>query len=87
MSSTNTNSNTATVRFNVGGTIYEVSRSLLEQHPNTMLARMVSKTWLSEEEDNERKDEPLFIDRDRERFCYVLDFMRDGPTVSLVLIT
>ena len=83
MSSTNTNSNTATVRFNVGGTIYEVSRSLLEQHPNTMLARMVSKTWLGEEEDNERKDEPLFIDRDGERFCYVLDFMRDGPTVSL----
>jgi hypothetical protein len=83
MSSSNSNRNTATVRFDVGGTIYRVSRLLLEQHPNTMLARMVSKTWLCEEEDNERKDEPLFIDRDGERFRYVLDFMRDGPNVSL----
>jgi hypothetical protein len=78
----NSNSNAATVRFDVGGTIYKVSQSLLEQHPNTMLARMVSETWLTEE-DNERKDEPLFIDRDGERFRYVLDFMRDGPKVSL----
>ena len=82
-SNSNSNSNAATVRFNVGGTIYEVSRSLLEQHPNTMLTRMVSKTWLGEEEDNERKDEALFIDRSGARFEYVLDFMRDGPKVSL----
>jgi hypothetical protein len=86
MSSSNSNSssNAATVRFDVGGTIYKVSRSLLEQHPNTMLTRMVSKTWSTEQDnDNERKDEPLFIDRDGERFRYVLDFMRDGPNVSL----
>jgi hypothetical protein len=79
----NSKSDAATVRFNVGGTIYEVSRSLLEQHPNTMLTRMVSKTWFGEEEDNERKDEALFIDRSGVRFEYVLDFMRDGPKVSL----
>jgi hypothetical protein len=84
MSSSNSNnSNAATVRFDVGGTIYKVSRSLLEQHPNIMLARMVSKTWLNQSEDNERKDEPLFVDRNGERFQYVLDLMRDGPKVSL----
>ena len=48
-----------------------------------MLTRMVSETWLGEEKNNEGKDEPLFIDRDGERFRYVLDFMRDGPKVSL----
>ena len=78
MSSSNSNSNAATVRFDVGGTIYKVSRSLLKQHSNTMLTRMASETWLGE-----GKDEPLFIDRDGERFRYVLDFMRDGPQDSL----
>ena len=34
-----------TVRFNVGGTIYDVSRSLLDLYPDTMLARMTSSTW------------------------------------------
>ena len=34
-----------TVRFNVGGRIYEVSRSLLDRYPDTMLARMASDTW------------------------------------------
>jgi hypothetical protein len=33
------------VRFNVGGRIYEVAQSLLEQHPDTMLARIASDTW------------------------------------------
>ena len=83
MSSSNSNSNAATVRFDVGGTIYKVSRSVLRQYSNTMLTRMVSETWLGEEKYNEGKDEPLFIDRDGERFRYVLDFMRDGPKVSL----
>ena len=48
-----------------------------------MLTRMVSETWLGEEENNEGKDEPLFIDRNEERFRYVLDFMREGPKDSL----
>ena len=41
------------VRFNVGGTRYDVSRSLLEQHPDTMLARMVSTTWLQQQEEEQ----------------------------------
>ena len=40
-------SSSSTVQFNVGGKIYEVSRSLLEHHPNTMLARMASEQLAS----------------------------------------
>jgi len=39
-----------TVHFNVGGTLYEVSRSLLDQHPDTMLSRMVSDFWFPKDE-------------------------------------
>lgn len=76
--------NCATVRFNVGGTNYQVSRSLLEQYPNTMLFRMVSDTWLDVTNiyDGAEK-EPIFIDRDGERFRYILDYMRDGQQVNL----
>lgn len=69
-------SSTAVVKINVGGTLYEVSRSLLQQHPDTMLSRMASDTW---QEDPART---LFVERDGARFRYVLDFMRDGK-VSL----
>jgi hypothetical protein len=68
----------ASVHFNVGGTPYQVSRSLLEQHADTMLARMASETWQGEDP----PEEALFVERDGGRFGYVLDFMRDGQ-VSL----
>lgn len=60
-----------TVSFNVGGRIFQVRRSLLEGFPNTVLARSVSKEW-------HEGGEPIFIDRDADRFRYCLDFMRDG---------
>lgn len=34
-----------TITFNVGGRTYEVARSLLDQYPETMLARLASDTW------------------------------------------
>ena len=64
-----------TVIFNVGGKHYEVSRSLIERFPNTILARMTSELWFGSDK---AKDEPIFIERDRERFRYCLDYMRDG---------
>ena len=64
-----------TVTFNVGGKHYEVSRSLIERFPDTILARMTSELWLGGEN---AKDEPIFIERDGERFRYCLDYMRDG---------
>lgn len=72
--------NNKTVTFDVGGKIYRVSRSLLDQHPDTMLARYASDTWFPKGENNDETDtsSPLFIERNGERFQYVLDYMRDG---------
>eukprot|EP00957_Ditylum_brightwellii_P084013 6386462-Ditylum_brightwellii.AAC.1 len=36
--------------FNIGGHKYQVSRSLLKQHPNTMLARISSEVWQKDPE-------------------------------------
>lgn len=67
---------TKIVKFNVGGTRYEVARSLIEMHPDTMLARMVSEQWQKD------PSKEIFIERDGSRFKYVLDYLRDGK-VSL----
>ena len=67
---------TKVVKFNVGGTRYEVARSLLESHSETMLTRMASKDW----HDDSKRDE-IFIERDGERFKYCLDFLRDGKVL------
>mmetsp|Transcript_21959 Transcript_21959/g.47777 ORF Transcript_21959/g.47777 Transcript_21959/m.47777 type:complete len:240 (+) Transcript_21959:583-1302(+) len=83
----NESNNSATVRFNVGGTVYEVSRSLLELFPDTMLSRMVSETWLDcsqgGDNDDRKKESPIFVDRNGDRFQYVLDYMRDGQNAIL----
>ena len=71
-----------TVYFDVGGTKYKVSRSLLESFPDTMLARMASEYWTNPRHSGTEAN-PLFIERDGERFRLVLDYMRDGGSVSL----
>jgi hypothetical protein len=43
-----------TIRFNVGGHIFQVTKSLLDLHSNTMLAKIASEQWLQQ-----RKDELL----------------------------
>ena len=58
--------------FNVGGTRYDVARSLLEAHPETMLTRMASAQW------HDNPDTEIFIERDGGRFKYCLDYLRDG---------
>ena len=82
------NNNSATIRLNVGGTSYEVSRSTIEQYPDTMLARMVSEAWNSDDsgDESDKDKKELFIDRNGERFQYVLDYMRDGSDVSLPVL-
>ena len=62
-----------TIRLNVGGKHYEVPLSLFEIYPETMLARLVDMTW----QNKTKKNEVLFIDRNGDRFQYVLDYMRD----------
>jgi len=66
------------VKFNIGGTRYEVARSLLEGHPDTMVARMASEDW------QQNAEAEIFIERDGTRFKYFLDYLRDGK-VSLPL--
>ena len=59
------------VHFNVGGVKYDVARALIEAYPGTMLARLVSDTWQQD------LGSEIFIDRNGQRFQYVLDYMRD----------
>lgn len=83
------------VRFNVGGIIYDVQRSLIEKHPRTMLARYVSDSWYRDDEEttsnnsnnnnnnNGSAKPPLLIKRDGERFRYCLEYMRNGWVAEL----
>jgi hypothetical protein len=60
----------STVKFDVGGRLYKVSRSSIDRFPSTMLARMISEAWQKDPEVT------LFIDRDSDRFRFCLDYMR-----------
>lgn len=62
-----------TVKFNVGGTKYEVSTSLLDRYPSSMLAIVSSERWAQEGSNDE-----IFIERNGLRFQYVLDYMRES---------
>jgi hypothetical protein len=62
---------TKMIKFNVGGHRYEVSRSLLNSYPDTMLAKSATEHW------HKDPSTEIFIERDGERFRYVLDYLRD----------
>ena len=62
---------TEVVKFNIGGQRYEVSRSLLDKHPDSMLSKSASEQW------QEDPVAEIFIERDGLRFRYVLDYLRD----------
>ena len=61
-----------TVKFNVGGRFYEISKSLLARFPDTVLAKKAKSA-----------SSPIFIDRDSDRFAFCLDYMRDNGKVYL----
>lgn len=61
-----------TVLLDVGGKDFKVSRSFIDQHVDTMLARLTSDRW------NEDSGEPIFIDRCGEIFSHVLNYLRYG---------
>ena len=71
-----TSGETLSVTFDVGGRTFKVSRSLIKQHDTSMLARLVSDTWQSVKDSDMVPS--LFVDRDGDRFAYVLDFLRYG---------
>lgn len=68
-----TQEQTSTIKFNVGGKLYEVSKSLLKRFPDTLLGQKAS----------DESETPIFIDRDPDRFAYCLDYMRDGGKLHL----
>jgi hypothetical protein len=67
----NISQQTKTIKFTVGGKTYEVTRSLIDGYPETMLARLISDTWQSDD-----RDTPIFIESDGEQFRYILQYMR-----------
>jgi hypothetical protein len=74
------------VNLNVGGTHYEVSRTVLESQPESMLASLVSDRWNNHGDETTGNNEAkaIKVDRNGFRFQFVLDYLRDG-TVSLPL--
>ena len=62
-----------TVVLNVGGSRFEVPQLTLARYPDSMLAKLVSEQWRPED-----PSQPVFVDRDGQRFQFVLDFLRDG---------
>jgi hypothetical protein len=65
------------VHLNVGGVQYCVAKSTVMKFEDTMLANLISDKWIS----NNNSEEPIFIDRDGERFKYILDFYRDEEII------
>ena len=62
-----------TVKLNVGGKHYEVSYSLINEHPESMLGRLVSDTWQKVDAES-----TIFIDRDGDIFGHILNYIRYG---------
>ncbi|KAL7524173.1 LOW QUALITY PROTEIN: hypothetical protein ACHAWF_000844 [Thalassiosira exigua] len=58
-----------TVKFNVGGRFFEVSRSLIDPHSDTMIERLVLAR---------RSKGDCVIDWNGDTFAYVLDYLRYG---------
>jgi hypothetical protein len=67
---------TEIVNLNVGGIQYSVARSTIMKYEETMLAKLVSEKW-----NPQSSEAPIFIDRDGERFKFILDFYRDGEII------
>ena len=60
------------IKFNIGGTRYEVSQSLLQTYPESMLTKSADESW------HQNPNSEIFIERDGSRFKFVLDYLRDG---------
>ena len=77
-----TSTATETITFNVGGHLYEVSRSTLDVYPESLLSQTASQQW-----NVMGPGKAIFIDRDGARFSFILDFLRDGHIFLPITIT
>jgi len=64
-----------TIRYNVGGQIFEVSHAAVNRHPTTIMAKKAV------EFSQNGSAAAIFIDGNAERFGYVLDYLRCGHVV------
>lgn len=71
--------------FNIGGKSFQVSRDLLDKYPESMMLRVVAELW--EQERKTSKVKSIFIDRDGDRFVYVLDYMRNGSVTLPITVS
>jgi BTB/POZ domain len=71
-----------TVRFNVGGQLFETSFSLWEQLPDSWVSAKVLDHVSDKSAATNASDEAIFIDRNSTHFGLMLDFLRHG-SVSL----
>jgi len=62
------------IKYNVGGIKYQVARSLIRMYPKSLLAKTAFSPWNKDED----HDKEIYIERDGDRFRYVLDYLRDG---------
>ena len=69
------------IKFNIGGIRYEVSQSLLQSYPDSMLAKSAAEQW------HTNPTAEIFIDRNGARFQYVLDYLRDGRVHLPLLVS
>lgn len=60
------------IKLNVRGVHYSIARSTIIKFRNSMLGRMVAGNW------QESIEQPIYIDRDGERFQYILEGYREG---------
>lgn len=66
-----------TVQFNVGGKHFEISRGVVNKHPDCVLDGLMA---------DESLQQPIFIDRNGDVFSLVLDYMRYGNVVLPVTV-
>ena len=68
------------VRLNVGGTFYTVNNETLLKFPESLLSILATDRRRFSLSDANAL-EPIFVDRDGERFKYILDGYRDGAII------
>ncbi|CAA9991182.1 conserved Plasmodium protein, unknown function [Plasmodium knowlesi strain H] len=70
------------ISINVGGTIYMTTLNLICKYRNSRLCEIVlEKLKAMPDLDNHHKRKEIFIDRNGNRFEYILDFLRDGVLI------